>query len=98
MAGPRRPYDTLGHGGVGHHCRRVGNLRADSMQILDALVLPFPEEVPHGSLGRDNIRLITAVGDHIMRTVFGTNVLAAEVPADVHQLHAIECASTRPRR
>src|SRR2546423_109763 len=41
--------------------------------------------------------LISAVRDHVMRALCETEMLAAEVPADVHELDSIERASAAPR-
>jgi len=97
VAGPSGCQDALRHAGVRHLGRSVGNAGADRVQVADPLVIPFPEEVPDGGLGRHDVRLISTVDDHIMRAVVGPEVLAAEVPSHVHEFYCIQSAAAHPR-
>ena len=56
------------------------------------------EIVPDRRDRRHDVGLIAAIGDHVVRALLGPQVLAAEVPADVHQLHRIEGAAPAPGR
>jgi hypothetical protein len=89
---------ALGHGSVGHHGGGVGDSGSDSVQVADAFVIPFPEKVPDGGLGRHYVGLIAAMRDHIMGALLGAQMLAAKVPAGIHQLDCVESAAAFPRR
>ena len=56
------------------------------------------EVVPDRRGPRHDVRLIAAVGDDVVRALRERQVLAAEVPADVHQLDGVERAAAAPRR
>jgi hypothetical protein len=46
-------------------------------------------------LGND-VRLIATVGDDVVRSLLERQVLAPEVPADIHQFHGVERAAPPP--
>ena len=71
---------------------------ADLAQLLDVLVVGLAEVVPDARVRRHDVRLIAAVGDHVVRALLQPQVLAAEVPADVHQLDGVERGAAAPRR
>ena len=47
--------------------------------------------------GRHDIGLVAAVDDHVVRALVGCQVLATEIPSDVHQLDRVERAAALPR-
>ena len=55
------------------------------------------EVVPDRGVPRHHVGLVAAVGDDVVRPVFERQVLAAIVPADVHQLDGVERAAAAPR-
>ena len=83
--------------GAGHHRRALGDVVADLPELLDLRVGGLAEVVPDRRGARDDVRLIAAVGDHVVRALLERQVLAAEVPADVHQLDRVERAAAAPR-
>src|SRR5262249_1126111 len=89
---------TLRHGGVGHLRGRCRDLGAERVQVANPLVIPFPEEVPDRGFGWHYIGLVAAVRDYVMRAMLRTQMLAAEIPADVHQLDRVQRAASRPGR
>ena len=76
--------------GAGHRSRAVGHLVADIPHPHDVRVVGLAEEVPDRRGRRYHVRLVAAVADHVVRALLDPQVLAAEVPADVHQLHRVE--------
>jgi hypothetical protein len=64
---------------------------------LDVRVVDFAEVVPHARIRGHDVRLIAAVGDHVVRSLLKPQMLAAEVPPDVHQLHGVERRPAAPR-
>ena len=66
--------------------------------LLDLRIRRLAEVVPDRGRARDDVGLIAAVGDDVVRALLERQVLAAEVPADVHQLHGVERAAAAPRR
>src|SRR6266516_697368 len=68
------------------------------MQVPDTVVVPFAEKIPDRRLRRHHVGLIPAMGNHVMRAMLRAQMLAAKIPADVHQLHRVESASPHPRR
>ncbi len=96
MAWPGCGQHPLGHGRVRHLRGGGGDFRADGMQVANLVIIPFPKEVPDGRLGRGYVRLIAAMRDHVMGAMLGAQVLAAKIPADVHQFHCIEGTPSRP--
>ena len=84
--------------GVGHHRGGLRHVVADLPQLLDVVVAGLAEVVPDAGVRRHDVRLIAAVGDHVVRALLQAQVLAAEVPADVHQLHGVERRPAAPRR
>ena len=95
---PRGAENAHAHFGIGHHRGRLGHRGADVPQLLDLVVAGLAEVVPDGGVGRHDVRLVAAVGDDVMRALLQPQVLAAEVPADVHQLHGVERRPAAPRR
>ena len=95
---PRRAEKARRHLGVGHHRRGLGHRVADLPQLLDVRVVGFAEVVPDARVGRHDVGLIAAVGDDVVRALLQAEVLAAEIPADVHQLHRVERRASAPRR
>ena len=69
-----------------------------SHMLLDVLVVGLAEVVPDRRVARHDVRLVAAVGDHVVRALLQAQVLAPEVPADVHQLDGVERAASAPRR
>ena len=83
---------------VGHQRRALGHLVADLPQVLDAVEVGLAEVVPDAGVARDDVGLIAAVGDDVVRALLQAQMLAAIVPAHVHQLDGIERRSAAPRR
>jgi hypothetical protein len=98
VPGPRGPKDPARHFRIGHHRRGLCHPVADIPQLLDFLVAGLAEVVPDRCSRRDDVRLVPAVGDDVMRALLDAQVLAAEVPPDVHQLRGVERRSAAPRR
>ena len=97
--GHAEPSTRVGSSSVfGHHRRALRDPVADRPQVLDALERRLAEVVPDGRGRRHDVRLIAAVGDHVVRALRQRQVLAPEVPADVHQLDRVERAPAAPRR
>src|SRR5712691_5911505 len=97
----RRRADQLArHLGVGHRCGSVGDLVADLVVLLDVLEIHLAEEVPDRGERRNHVGLVAAIGDHVMRALLRTELLAAEIPADVHELDRAQrvAAAPGPRR
>ena len=93
--GHAEPSTRDGHRRVGHHRRALRHLVADLPHLLDVLVVGLAEVVPDRRVARHDVRLIAAVGDDVVRALLEAQVLAAEVPADVHQLDRVERALPR---
>ena len=83
---------------AGHHRRGLGDRVAGLPHLLDVREVGLAEVVPDRRGARDDVGLIAAVGDHVVRALAQAQVLAAEVPADVHQLDGVERAAAAPRR
>ncbi len=98
MLRPRRSKHARGHRRIGHQRRRFGHVVADFPHAFDIGVIGFAEVVPDGRRWRDHVRLIAAEGDDRVRSLLNTQVLAAIVPADVHQHRGVERAAAAPRR
>src|SRR5215831_2684295 len=86
------------HFGVGHHRRCFGDLVTDLVVLLDVLEVHLAEEIPHRSARRDDVGLIATVCDHVMRALLRSKLLAAKIPADVHQLYGAERVASRHGR
>src|SRR2546430_12902148 len=59
------------------------------------LEIHLAEEIPDRSERRNDVGLIAAVGDHVVRALLRAKLLAAQIPADVHQLGFADRKSTR---
>src|SRR5581483_8961265 len=77
---------------------RFGHIVTDPPQVHDAVVVHLAKVIPDGSVGRYDVQLISAVGDHVVDTRRQPKVLAPEVPAHIHKLHCIERAPASPWR
>src|SRR5262249_50182191 len=53
--------------------------------------------IPDSSVRWDNVWLVASISNDVMRTLRQPQMLAAEIPADVHQFHRIEGALASPR-
>ena len=69
---------------------------ADAPHVHDVVVIGLAEVIPDRGVGRHHVGLVAAVGDHVVRALRQAQMLAAEVPADVHQLHGVERALAAP--
>ena len=78
--------------------RLAPSLSPMSHSSLMCVVVGLAEVVPDRRVRRHDVRLIAAVGDHVVRALLQAQVLAAEVPADVHQLDGVERRAAAPRR
>ena len=58
----------------------------------------LPEVCPDRRIAGDDVRLVAAIGDDVMGALLNPQVLAAEVPPDVHQLHGVQRTAPAPRR
>src|SRR4029077_156836 len=56
------------------------------------------EVVPDRRVRWDDVRLVAAVGDDVMRSLLQPQMLAAEVPAGCHQFDGVERRAAAPRR
>ncbi len=70
----------------------------ERVHLLDVRIVELAEVVPDGGSRRDDVGLVAAVRDHVVRALLQPQMLAPEVPADIHQLDGIERAATAPRR
>ena len=93
---PRRPEHARCHGGVRHQRRPCAIwLPISHMRLIS--IRRFAEVVPDRGVAWNDVRLITAVGDHVVRPLLNPEVFTSVVPTDVHQFHRIEGASSSPR-
>src|SRR5262245_6723478 len=79
-----------------HHC---GGLRYGSTRFEhfgDVRVIDFAKEIPHGRFRWHDVRLIAAIGNHVVRTLLRPKVLATKVPGSIHHLDCVESASAAP--
>src|SRR3546814_3533056 len=82
--------DAAGDRRAGHLRGAFRDLVAELEILLDAVEILLAEIVPDRGDRRYDVRLIAAVGNHIMGPLLGAEMLAAHVPADVHQLHPVK--------
>ena len=98
MARPGGAEHAHRHGRIRHHrgglCHRVAQLA----ELDDFRILQLAEKIPDARVGGHHVRLVATVGDDIVRTLLQAQVLAAIVPADVHQLDGIERTAAAPWR
>src|SRR3546814_2099935 len=66
------------------------------MRISDWSSDVCSSDLPDRGDRRYDVRLIAAVGNHIMGPLLGAEMLAAHVPADVHQLHPVKRGAAPP--
>src|SRR5437879_13567229 len=83
---------------MGHLGRCVCYSGAEVVDFSDTIVIPLAAEIPEGCFGWFDIGLIAAVHDHIVRALFRTQMLAAEVPTYIHEFDGIERTAAFPRR
>ena len=95
---PRGPEDARLDGGARHEGGALGHAVADLPHAHDARVVGLSEEVPDGGGRGHHVGLVAAVGDDVVRALLDAEVLAAEVPANVHQLDRVEGAAPVPGR
>ena len=98
VARPRGAEDAPRHLGIRHHRRTVGDAVADAEVLAHVLHVGLADVVPDLRQCRHDVRLFAAVGDDVVRTLFRPQVLAAHVPAHVHQLDRVERAASAPWR
>jgi hypothetical protein len=60
-------------------------------------IVEFAEVVPHGGFGRNDVGLIPAVKDDTVRALREPQMLASEIPGNVHKFDGVKCAATFPR-
>ena len=96
--GQAEPRTREVHLGAGHHRGGLRHLVADVPHLLDVVVVGFAEVVPDRGVRRHDVRLIAAVGDDVVRALLNAQMLAAEIPADVHQLDGVERRASAPGR
>ncbi len=53
--------------GIRHQRRGLGHVVADAPQVHDVVVIGFAEVIPDGGVRRHHVRLVAAVGDHVVR-------------------------------
>src|SRR5260370_22240822 len=70
---------------------------ADLPQLFDMRIVALPEVIPDRRALRHYVRLVAAVRNNVMGALLKTKMLAAEVPAYVHQLNSIQRAAPAPR-
>src|SRR3546814_15219868 len=88
--------DAAGDRRAGHLRGAFRDLVAELEILLDAVEILLAEIVPDRGDRRYDVRLIAAVGNHIMGPLLGAEMLAAHVPADVHQLHPVKRGAAPP--
>ena len=98
VARRRRADDLPRDGGVRHLRRRLRDGVGDLEVLADVLEVLLADEVPDGCDRRHDVGLVAAVRDHVVRPLLRPQMLAAHVPADVHELDAVERAASPPRR
>ena len=94
--GAATPTSFARHRGVGHHRGGFRDLVADLVVALDVLEVDLAEEVPDRGERRNDVGLVAAIGDHVVGALFGTKLLAAEIPADVHELDRAQRVAAAP--
>ena len=94
---PRAAKEAFAVFGIGHQSGSFRHVVADAPQVHDVVIIGFAEIEPDSCVGRNHVRLIAAVGDHVMHARGQTQMLAAELVADAHQLHCVERAAAAPR-
>ena len=95
---PRAAEHARAHRRIGHDRRGVRHPVPDRPEVLDLVEVVLAEVIPDRRVGRDDVRLVAAVADDVVRPLREPEMLAAEVPPDVHQLHGVERAPAAPRR
>src|SRR5262245_38691627 len=98
MLGPGRTKHTRRDRCVGHQRSALGHRVANLAHLFDVFIVEFAEVVPNAGQPRDDVRLVTTVRYHIMRALLGTEMFPAKVPANVHQLDGVKCATSLPWR
>lgn len=99
MLRPRRSQDARRQElDAGHHGGPLGDLVPRRPHVLDLRVRRLAEVVPDRRGAGDDVGLVAAVGDDVVRALLERHVLAVVVPADVHQLDGVEGALAAPRR
>ena len=59
-------------------------------------IVQLAQVVPDGGVLWNDVRLIPSVGDHVVGALGESQVLAPEIPGDIHQLDGVECAAAPP--
>ena len=85
-----------GHACVGHQGSAFGNLLQSGEVVADIVCGDFPDEIPDTGVGRHNVRLVSTIADDIVRSLQRMEMLATEIPGDVHQFDRIQCAASIP--
>src|SRR3546814_6120877 len=88
--------DAAGDRRAGHLRGAFRDLVAELEILLDAVEILLAEIVPDRGDRRYDVRLIAAVGNHIMGQLLGAEMLAAHVPADVPQLPPVKRGAAPP--
>ena len=97
MLRPRGAENPRRHVRIGHHRGGPRDLVADLAQLLDVRIVDLAEVVPDAGVLRHHVGLIAAVGNDVVRSLLQAEMLAPEIPGDVHQLHRVERRAAAPR-
>ena len=84
------------HGRARHFCSGLGHHIAEIIVFFDVLVVEFAEVVPDCSFAWNNVRLISTVDDHAMRTLRRAKMLATKIPTGIHQFDGVQRTAPFP--
>ena len=90
--------DPVAHLRVGHERRALRHAQERREVLRDERLIDLADVVPDGRGRRHDVRLVPAVHDAVVRALLRTEVLAAEIPAGVHELDRVERAPSPPGR
>ena len=93
---PSRAEHARRERSVGHQGCALGDLVADLPESFDVRIIQLAEVIPDGGGGRNNVGLVAAIGDYVMRALLQAQMLAAEIPTCVHQFHGVQSAAAAP--
>src|SRR2546421_3019941 len=85
------------HRRAGHHRGGLRHGVPEFIEFFDMWIVELSEVIPDGSLGRNNVRLITAVENDVVRSLLQPQMLATEFPSSVHQGNGVESTASFPR-
>ncbi len=76
--------------------RALGDLEDPAVVLVDLLAIGLAHVVPHLRVLRHHVGRTSAGGDHVVDAGLGSDVLAHQVHAVVHQLDGVQSAPPVP--